>query len=60
MVCTGAWMSVDSMVGFVTLFLITTRNSIIMISHFEHLVSSEGVSWGQQAALRGASERLGL
>jgi Cu/Ag efflux pump CusA len=45
-------------VGFVTLFGITTRNSIMMISHYEHLVTVEGMTWGPEAALRGASERL--
>ena len=44
--------------GFVTLFGITTRNSIMMISHFEHLVRSEGMAWGLETAMRGASERL--
>jgi Cu/Ag efflux pump CusA len=34
------------------------RNSIMLLSHYEHLVSEEGLSWGPQAALRGASERL--
>ena len=55
---TGGWLSLGSMVGFVTLFGITMRNSIMMISHFEHLVSAEGMTWGPAAALRGASERL--
>ncbi len=50
--------SMGSLVGFVTLFGITTRNSIMMISHFEHLVREEGQSWGMETALRGASERL--
>jgi CzcA family heavy metal efflux pump len=54
----GGWLSLGSMVGFVTLFGITMRNSIMMVSHFEHLVSIEGMSWGPAAALRGASERL--
>jgi multidrug efflux pump subunit AcrB len=44
------------MVGFVTLFGITMRNSIMMISHFDHLVSVEGMSWSFDAAIRGASE----
>src|SRR5207247_3405765 len=44
--------------GFVTLFGITLRNSIMMISHYEHLVSVEGMTWGTEAAVRGASERL--
>lgn len=55
---TGGWLTVGSLVGFVTLFGITTRNSIMLISHFEHLVTQEGVTWGLEAALRGASERL--
>src|SRR5258708_25691956 len=54
----GGELSLGSMVGFVTLFGITMRNSIMMISHFEHLVSVEGVAWGHDAAMRGASERL--
>src|SRR5256712_3985931 len=33
-------------------------NSVMMISHFEHLVREEGMTWGLEAALRGASERL--
>jgi Cu/Ag efflux pump CusA len=55
---TGASLSVGSMVGFVTLFGITVRNSIMMLSHFEHIVVVEGESWGIDAAVRGASERL--
>ncbi|MGI9071918.1 MAG: efflux RND transporter permease subunit [Bryobacteraceae bacterium] len=55
---TGANLSVGSMVGFVALFGITTRNSIMMISHFEHLVTKEGEQWDLHAAIRGASERF--
>lgn len=51
-------LSIGSLVGFVTLFGITMRNSIMMISHFEHLVAQEGMTWGEAAAVRGASERL--
>jgi len=54
----GGTLSVGSLVGFVTLFGITTRNSIMMVSHFEHLVEAEGKPWGLETALRGASERL--
>jgi Cu/Ag efflux pump CusA len=54
----GGELSLGSMVGFVTLFGITMRNSIMMISHFDHLVSVEGVTWGHDAAMRGASERV--
>ncbi|WP_129127787.1 efflux RND transporter permease subunit [Geomonas oryzae] len=55
---TGGTLSIGSMVGFVTLFGITLRNSIMMISHYEHLVLVEGMAWGRNAAMRGASERL--
>ena len=54
----GNGLSIGSLVGFVTLFGITLRNSIMMVSHYEHLVSVEGQQWGLEAALRGASERL--
>lgn len=55
---TGGLLSVGSLVGFVTLFGITMRNSIMMVSHFEHLVRQEGMAWSLEAAIRGASERL--
>jgi CzcA family heavy metal efflux pump len=55
---TGGNLSLGSLVGFVTLFGITLRNSIMLISHYEHLVEVEGMPWGPEAALRGASERL--
>jgi CzcA family heavy metal efflux pump len=51
-------LSLGTMVGFVTLFGITMRNSIMMISHFEHLVNVEKLPWGIETALRGATERL--
>lgn len=51
-------LSLGALVGFVTLFGITIRNSIMLISHYEHLVARENMTWGLDAALRGASERL--
>ncbi len=53
-----ASMSLGTLVGFVTLFGITMRNSIMMVSHFEHLVREEGMTWGLEAAIRGSDERL--
>jgi len=55
---TGGLLSLGSMVGFVTLFGITLRNSIMMISHYEHLVEAEGRSWGAETAIEGAADRL--
>lgn len=51
-------LSIGATVGFVTLFGITLRNSIMMLSHYEHLVEQEDETWGVHAAMRGASERL--
>jgi CzcA family heavy metal efflux pump len=55
---TGGWISLGSLVGFVTLFGITLRNSIMMISHYQHLVDEENCVWGLDTCIRGASERL--
>lgn len=55
---TGATLSLGSMIGFVTLFGIAMRNSIMMISHFEHLVETEGRIWGRETAIEGAADRL--
>jgi CzcA family heavy metal efflux pump len=55
---TSGSLSLGALVGFVTLFGITLRNSIMLISHYEHLIDLEGETWGLDAALRGASERL--
>lgn len=55
---TGQTLSLGGLIGFVTLFGITLRNSIMMISHYEHLVAVEGMPWGMETALRGAVERL--
>ncbi|MDG1073595.1 MAG: efflux RND transporter permease subunit [Methylophilaceae bacterium] len=55
---TGGWISLGSLVGFVTLFGITLRNSIMMVSHFQHLIDQENCVWNIDTCIRGASERL--
>src|SRR5215472_7401345 len=55
---TGGLLTLGAMVGFVTLFGITLRNSIMMISHYEHLVEVEGLHWGVETAIEGAGDRL--
>jgi Cu/Ag efflux pump CusA len=54
----GGLLSLGSMVGFVTLFGITLRNSILMIDHYERLVGVERMCWDAQTAIRGAADRL--
>jgi Cu/Ag efflux pump CusA len=54
----GGVLNVGSLVGFVTLFGITMRNGIMMVSHWQHLHEVEGVAWGPELVIRGARERL--
>ena len=55
---TGSLLSIGSLVGFVTLFGISMRNSIMMLSHLQHLVEKEHAPWSLDTVIRGASERL--
>ena len=57
-ILTGAPLSVGSIVGFVTLFGITVRNSIMLLSHCHYLVEREGKEWNLATITLAAQERL--
>lgn len=54
----GGVISLGSLVGFVTVLGIAARNAIMLVSHYRHLVTEEGVAFGPDLILRGAEERL--
>jgi Cu/Ag efflux pump CusA len=55
---TDQTMSVATLIGFVTVCGIASRNTIMMLSHYLHLMAHEGEVWGLDLVVRGSLERL--
>jgi Cu/Ag efflux pump CusA len=54
----GGVVTIASIIGFITLFGIATRNGVMMIAHIHHLVEHDEVQNVLEAVKRGAEERL--
>ena len=55
---TGQTLTVAAMVGFISLCGIASRNGILLINHYLHLVQYEGESWTRDMVVRAGKERL--
>jgi len=58
LVITGQTLTVAAMVGFISLAGIASRNGILLLNHYLHLVKYEGESWTQEMIVRAGLERL--
>jgi HME family heavy-metal exporter len=55
---TGQTLTIASMVGFISLCGIATRNGILLLDHYQHLVKHEGETWSREMIVRAGQERL--
>lgn len=58
LVLTGQTLTVAAMVGFISLSGIASRNGILLLNHYLHLVRHEGESWTRRMIVRAGLERL--
>jgi CzcA family heavy metal efflux pump len=57
-VASGGTFSIASLVGFIAVVGIASRNTILLISHYLHLIEHEGGSFSRETIVRGSLERL--
>jgi HME family heavy-metal exporter len=57
-VLTGQTLTIASMVGFISLGGIASRNGILLLNHYLHLVRYEGETWSREMIVRAGKERL--
>jgi HME family heavy-metal exporter len=55
---TGQTLTVAAMVGFISLCGIASRNGILLINHYLHLVKYEGETWSREMIVRAGQERV--
>ena len=58
LVITEQNLTVAAMVGFISLCGIASRNGILLLNHYLHLVEHEGESWTRQMVKRAGQERM--
>jgi HME family heavy-metal exporter len=58
LVVTQQTLTVAAMVGFIALVGVASRNGILLLNHYLHLVKYEGEGWTHEMIVRGGLERL--
>lgn len=58
LVMTHQTLTIAAMVGFISLAGIASRNGILLLNHYLHLVKFEGESWSKEMIVRAGLERL--
>ena len=58
LILTGQTLTIAAMVGFISLGGIASRNGILLLNHYLHLVRYEGETWSKEMIIRAGKERL--